>query len=69
VATRKEKTNFFYPPLLLLLLDQGSGMNKNQDWDKDPGSATLLCEIGLFTVSNLFMHGTVPLTLKFYACA
>jgi copper chaperone CopZ len=29
--------NFFLPPLLVLLLDPGSGMNKNQD----PGSATL----------------------------
>jgi len=39
-------TNFFHPSLLLLFLDPGSGMGKNQDpefgiWDKHPGSATL----------------------------
>jgi hypothetical protein len=34
VATKKGTTNFFHPSLLLLFLDPGSGMGKNQD----PGS-------------------------------
>jgi hypothetical protein len=47
MATKKGMTtNFFHPSLLLLFLDPGSGMGKNQDpgsWiqDKHPGSATL----------------------------
>ena len=38
-------TNFFHPSLLLLFLDPGSGMGKNQDpgsgmgKNQDPGSA------------------------------
>jgi hypothetical protein len=35
-------TNFFHSSLLLLFLDPGSGMGKNQDPDKHPGSATLI---------------------------
>jgi hypothetical protein len=32
VATKKGRTkNFITPPLLVLLLDPGSGMDKNQD--------------------------------------
>jgi hypothetical protein len=47
VATKKRQ-KFFYPSLLLLFLDPGSGMEKNQDsgsWIRDKhtgtGSATL----------------------------
>jgi hypothetical protein len=35
-------TNFFHPCLSLLFLDPGSGMGKNQDPGKHPGSATLV---------------------------
>jgi hypothetical protein len=50
MAPKKGLTNiFFHPSLLLLFLDPGSGMGKNQDpgWvkirirDKHPGFATL----------------------------
>jgi hypothetical protein len=40
----KDRPQFFSPPLLFLLLDPGSRMDKNQDpgsGDKRPGSATL----------------------------
>ena len=40
VAT-KNGTKKFPPPLLVLLLDPGSGMDKNRIWDKHPVSATL----------------------------
>jgi hypothetical protein len=38
-------TNFFSHSLLLLFLDPGSGMGKNQDPEKYPGSATLLTTV------------------------
>jgi hypothetical protein len=41
VATKKTRQYIFSPALVLLLLDPGSGMDKNQDLVKHPGSATL----------------------------
>jgi hypothetical protein len=50
-------TNFFHPSLLLLFLDPGSGMGKNQDpgsgiRDEHPGSGTLV-HIDIY-VRNIF---------------
>jgi hypothetical protein len=64
-------TDFFHPSLLLLLLDPGSGMGKNQDpgWvkirirDKHPGSTTLLTPIVAripTLILNAYSFGKVP---------
>ncbi len=64
-------TNFFHSSLLLLFLDPGSRMGKNQDpgsriRDKHPGSATLLLFLeSLMELASLELLGAFLRLLSF----
>jgi hypothetical protein len=75
VATKKGlTTNFFHPSLLLLFLDPGSGMGKNQDPASginipDPQHRSNLCltlKLGhvLVPVDGVIVHVTVDEELE-----